>query len=82
MLPTCFIFGLYHFKPTKLEGKFNKFAIRLANAILFWLLRSNISIKMSVVELRPLRWIGTNLRKNKIRNEEICVNIGVAPIGE
>lgn len=35
-----------------------------------------------MTEIRMLRWISENTRKNKIRNEEICLKIGVTPIDE
>ena len=37
---------------------------------------------MSVAEMRMLRWINGNTRKDRIRNEEIYLKIGVAPIDE
>jgi len=37
---------------------------------------------MSVVEMRMLRWMSGNTRKDRIWNEEICLKIGVAPIDE
>ena len=37
---------------------------------------------MSVSEMRMLRWISENTMKDKIRSEEIHLNIGVAPIDE
>ena len=46
------------------------------------LLRSNIFIKMSVVEMRILRFINENTWKGRIRNEEIRLKIGIAPIDE
>jgi hypothetical protein len=41
-----------------------------------------IKHKMSVVELRMLRWISRNIRKDRIRNEEIFLKIGMTPINE
>lgn len=46
------------------------------------LLRSNIFIKMSVAKMRILRFINENTWKDRIRNEEIHLKIGVAPIDE
>ena len=37
---------------------------------------------MSVAEMRILRFINENTWKDRIRNEEICLKIGVAPIDE
>lgn len=39
-------------------------------------------IKMGVAEMRVLRWISGNIRKDKIWNEEICLKIVVATIDE
>jgi hypothetical protein len=41
-----------------------------------------MSTFMSVVEMRMVRWISGNTRKYRIRNEKICLKIGVAPIDE
>ena len=38
--------------------------------------------KMSVAEMRMLRWMSGKTRKDKIRNEFICESLGVAPIGD
>jgi hypothetical protein len=46
------------------------------------LLRSNIFIKMSVAEMRMLRYISGNIRKDMIRNEKIRLKIGVTSIDE
>ena len=37
-------------------------------------------LKMSVAEMRMLRWISGNTRNDRIRNEEIFLKIGVASI--
>ena len=38
--------------------------------------------KISMAEMRMLRWISEYTRKNKIWNEEIRLEIGVVPIDE
>ena len=38
--------------------------------------------KMSIAEMRMLRWMCGNTRRDKVRNEDICTKIGVAPIEE
>ena len=37
---------------------------------------------MGVAEIGMLKWINGNTRKYRIRNEEICFKIRVAPFGE
>lgn len=37
---------------------------------------------MSIIEMRMLRLITENLRKDRMCNEEICLNIGVTHIDE
>jgi len=37
---------------------------------------------MSVVEMRILRWMCGNTKRDKVRNEKIHSKIGVAPIKE
>ena len=38
--------------------------------------------KMSVVEMRMLWWITEKIRKDRLKNEEICLKIGMTPINE
>jgi len=38
--------------------------------------------KMTIAEMIILRWISGNTLKDRIRNERICLNIGVTPIDE
>ena len=38
--------------------------------------------EMSVAEMRMLRWMCGNTRRDKVRNEDIRTNIGVASIEE
>jgi hypothetical protein len=47
-----------------------------------WAIKKQHIHKMSVIEIRMLRWISGITKKNKIRNEKICLKIGVAPIDE
>lgn len=37
---------------------------------------------MTVAEIKRLRWISENIRKNMIQNEKICLDIGVTLIDE
>lgn len=38
--------------------------------------------KMTIAEMIILRWISGNTLKDRIRNEKICLNIGVTSIDE
>ena len=47
-----------------------------------WVVKKQHIYKMSVVEMRRLRWISGNTPKDRIQNEELHLKIGVAPIDE
>ncbi|GLS47117.1 hypothetical protein GCM10007884_51210 [Methylobacterium brachythecii] len=68
--------------PLRLKGKFYRTAIR--PAILYgsecWATRKQHMDKISVAEMRMLRWMCGKTRKDKIRNEHIREILGVAPI--
>ncbi len=70
--------------PLKLKGKFYKTAIR--PAMLYgaecWAANKQHVHKMSVAEMRMLRWMSGKTRKDRIRNESIRGSLGVAPIGD
>jgi Reverse transcriptase (RNA-dependent DNA polymerase). len=68
--------------PVKLKGKFYKTAVR--PALLYgtecWATKKQHVQKMSVAEMRMLRWMCGKTRKDKIRNEHIRRLVEVAPI--
>ncbi|KAJ4756612.1 Pentatricopeptide repeat-containing protein [Rhynchospora pubera] len=68
----------------KLKGKFYRTAIR--PAMLYgaecWATKRRHVQKMSVAEMRMLRWICGHTRKDRIRNDDIRDMVGVAPIEE
>ena len=68
----------------QLKGKLYKTAIR--PGMLYdtdcWAIKKQYVHKMKVVEMRTLRWVSGNTRKDTIQNEEIILKIGVAPIDE
>ena len=70
--------------PLKLKGKFYRTAIR--PAMLYgtecWAIKSQQEQKLSVAEMRMLRWMSGHTRLDRIRNECIREKIGVAPIEE
>ncbi|MES6371410.1 hypothetical protein U6J70_12350, partial [Cutibacterium acnes] len=70
--------------PLKLKGKFYKTAIRPAMlyGVECWATNKQQVHKMSVAEMRMLRWMSGKTRKDKIRNEFIRGSLGVAPIGD
>lgn len=70
--------------PLKLRGKFYKTAIRPAMlyGVKCWAANKQQVHKMSVAEMRMLRWMSGKTKKDKIRNEFIRGNLGTAPIGD
>jgi hypothetical protein len=70
--------------PNKLKDKFYKTIIR--PAMMYdtecWATKGQHVQKMSVVEMRMLRWICSHTRKNRIRNDDIRDKLGVAQIQE
>ena len=66
----------------KLKGKFYKTAIRpaLIYGAECWATKKQHVQKMSVAEMRMLRWMCGKTRKDKIRNEHIRELVEVAPI--
>ena len=45
----------------------------------YWAIKEQHIVKMSVAEMRLLRWMCGKSKKIIIRNETICEMIGVAP---
>ncbi|MED6123750.1 hypothetical protein PIB30_118080 [Stylosanthes scabra] len=70
--------------PLKLKGKFYRTTIR--PAILYgteyWAAKGEHEHKLSVAEMKMLRWMSGHTRLDKIRNEDIRKRVGVAPIIE
>ena len=70
--------------PQKLKGKFYRTAIM--PAMLYgaecWATKRQHIQKMSVAEMRMLRWICGHTRRDRIRNDDIRERVGVAPIEE
>ncbi|KAM2014503.1 hypothetical protein ACFX16_045151 [Malus domestica] len=68
--------------PLKLKGKFYRTAIRLA--MLYgtecWVVKHQHVHKMGVAEMRMLRGMCGDTRKDKIGNEDIRGKVGVAEI--
>ena len=68
--------------PIKLKRKFYRITIR--PAMLYgsecWAIKRQQIYKMSVAEMRMLRWMSGHTRMDRIRNEVIRSKVGVAPI--
>ncbi|EXB60461.1 hypothetical protein L484_014914 [Morus notabilis] len=68
--------------PIKLKGKFYRTVI--CPAMLYgsecWAIKRQHISKMSVAEMRMLRWMSGHTRMDRIRNEVIRSKVGVAPI--
>jgi hypothetical protein len=70
--------------PQKLKGKFYRTAIR--PAMLYgaecWPTKCHHVQKLSVAEMRMLRWICGHTRMDRVRNDDIRDRLGIAPIEE
>jgi len=70
--------------PLKLKGKFYRTAVR--PAMLYgtecWAVKSQRESKVSVAEMRMLRYMSGKTRQDRIRNAAIRERVGVAPIVE
>jgi hypothetical protein len=68
----------------KLKCKFYRTTIRpvMMYGAECWVTRGQHVEKMSVAEMRMLRWICGHTRKDRIRNDDIRDKLGVAPIQE
>jgi hypothetical protein len=68
--------------PNKLKGKFYRTAIRPAMMYdaEYWATKGQHVQKMSIAEMRMLRWICGHTKKDRIRNNDIRDKLGVAPI--
>ena len=68
--------------PLKLKAKFYRTAIRpaLMYGTECWATKRCHIQKMSVAEMRMLRWMSGNTMRDKVRNEIIRKKLGVAPI--
>ncbi|KAH0456366.1 hypothetical protein IEQ34_014273 [Dendrobium chrysotoxum] len=68
--------------PLKLKGKFYKMVVR--PAMLYgaecWPLKEKHNSKLSVAEMRMLRWMSGFTLRDRIRNEHIREKVGVAPV--
>ena len=47
-----------------------------------WAIKRHHAQKLSVAEMRMLRWMCGNTRRDKVRNEDICTKICVTLIEE
>ena len=73
-----------HKVPTKLKGKFYRTAIRpvMLYGSECWAVKQQHTQKMCVAEMRMLRWMCGNTRKDRIRNEFIRDKVGVASVDD
>lgn len=69
-----------HRIPTKLNGKFYKTTIKptMLYDTEYWAIKKQYVNKMSIAEIKMIRWISRNIRKDRIHNEEIHLKIVVA----
>ena len=68
--------------PAKLKGKFYRTVVR--PALLYgaecWAISKKHEQSLGVAEMRMLRWMCGKTRKDRVRNEDIRSQVGVAPI--
>jgi hypothetical protein len=70
--------------PLKLKGKFYRTVIRsvmLYGAECLSTKRRHVQ-QLSVAEMRMLRWIYGNIRRDRVRNDDMRKRLGVAPVEE
>ncbi|KAL4189726.1 hypothetical protein AMTRI_Chr08g166810 [Amborella trichopoda] len=69
--------------PMRLKGKFYRIAMRsiLLYGAECWVYKKLYTHRMSVVEIKILKWMSGKTRNDRIQNECIRENLGVAPIG-
>ncbi|KAI0493554.1 hypothetical protein KFK09_023673 [Dendrobium nobile] len=72
----------YRKVPLNLNGKFYKMVVR---PVMFygaecWSLKEKHNTKLSVAEMRMLRWMSGFTRRDRIQNDHICEKVGVAPM--
>ena len=65
-----------------LKGKFYKTAVRpsLLYGTECWANKKQHTQKISLAKMRMLRWMCGKTRMDKVKNEDICSLVGVAPI--
>jgi hypothetical protein len=70
--------------PLKLKGKFYRTAIRpdMLYGAECWPTKRRHVQQLSVAEMRMLRWICGNIRRDRARNDDIRERLGVAPVEE
>jgi hypothetical protein len=70
--------------PLKLKGKFYRTVIRPAMlyGAEYWPTKRRHIQQLSVAEMRMLRWICGNTRRDRVRNNDIREKLGVAPVEE
>jgi hypothetical protein len=70
--------------PLKLKGKFYRIAIRptMLYGVECWPIKRRHVQQLSVPEMRMLRWICGNTRRDRVRNDDIHERLGVAPVEE
>jgi hypothetical protein len=70
--------------PLKLKCKFYRTAIRLAMlyGVECWPTKRRHVQQLSIAEIRMLRWIYGNTRRDRVRNDDIHERLGMTPVEE
>ena len=77
-----YIFRIFYVDTVHIKGNSSGFTLGERYGFTSWAVKRQNNHKMSVAEMRVLRWISGNIRKDKIRNEDICLRIVVASSDE
>ena len=77
-----YFFRIFYVDTVHIKGNSSGFTLGERYGFTSWAVKRQNNHKMSVAEMRVLRWISGNIRKDKIRNEDICLRIVVASSDE
>ena len=77
-----YIFRIFYVDTVHIKGNSSGFTLGERYGFTSWAVKRQNNHKMSVAEMRVLRWISGNIWKDKIRNEDIRLKIAVAPSDE
>ena len=77
-----YIFCYFYVDTVHIKGNSSGLTLGERRGFTSWAVKMQYNHKMSVAEMRILRWISRNTRKDKIKNVDIRLKIAVAPSDE